>query len=110
MPQSYVTSPGGGANTSPLGPRPSLGLVFWQGHAHRGWATRWSDYPAKNSKAVVDCPPPTPWSPATRAPEAGNGLALISITIAFIMCWALYWMLGTKPGLMMESHLNSHNR
>lgn len=27
-------SPGGGAITSPPGPRPSLGLVSWQGHAH----------------------------------------------------------------------------
>lgn len=53
---------------------------------------------------------PTSWSSATRASEAGNGLALISGTIGFTMCWAPCLMLVIKPGLLKESHLNSHNR
>lgn len=48
MLQSYVTARGAGQHL-PLWSHPSLGLVSWEDHAHRGGATKWSDYPAKTS-------------------------------------------------------------
>ena len=87
VPQSYVTPEGAGLSPPRPGHAPPQDWCPDKGHAHRGGATRWSDYPARTLEAVVDYPPPTSWSTATRAPEAGNGLALISATIAFTMCW-----------------------
>lgn len=96
MLQSYVTAGGGGAGTSPLWPHPSLGLVSWEDHAHRGGATTWSDYAAKTGSMLwtIPLPPIGALPPGPQRQEMALPSFLLQLPLPCAGHSAEWWGLG----------------